>query len=79
MTVFKNKLTPFVAKNFPWAKLPEQTHGLSLAEITQIAEDAIKDLLMRDGATITFPHVQAAISERQGIAQLTASLGKEND
>ncbi len=38
--LFKNKLSSFVPKNFPWKKLPDISKGLSSAEITRAAEGA---------------------------------------
>lgn len=65
--LFRNKLKPYVAKNFPWKKLPEKSQGLSSAEITMAAEDAIKELLIHEHDKITMPLLDNAISDRRNI------------
>lgn len=69
VTLFRSKLKPYVAKNFPWKKLPEKAQGLSSAEITMAAEDAIKDLLIHEHKKITVPALSIAIYERKNIRQ----------
>lgn len=69
ITLFRNKIKPYVAKNFPWKKLPEKSHGLSSAEITMAAEDAIKDLLIHEYSRITMSILDHSISDRRNILQ----------
>ncbi len=68
-TLFKNKLSPYVAKTFAWKKLPELAEGLSNAEITLAAEDAIKEYLIHDHEKITLPILKHAISDRRMISE----------
>ncbi|WP_418135133.1 AAA family ATPase [Psychromonas sp. GE-S-Ul-11] len=68
-TLFKNKLTTYVSKNFAWKKLPELAEGLSNAEITLAAEDAIKEYLINDHEKITLPILKHAISDRRMIKE----------
>lgn len=68
-TLFRNKLSPYVAKNFPWKTLPKLANGLSNAEITLAAEDAIKDLLIHNYEKITLPNLKLAIHDRSTISQ----------
>ncbi len=65
--LFRNKLKPYVAKNFSWKKLPTKSHGLSSAEITMVAEDAIKELLIHDYKTITMSILESCIADRVNI------------
>ena len=67
ITLFKNRLTPYVAKNFPWKNLPEKALGLSSAEITRVSEEALKDLLIHDHTKITMPLLATAIAERRSM------------
>lgn len=67
ITLFRNRLKPYVAKNFPWKKLPEKSSGLSNAEIVMAADDAIKDLLIHEYNKITMPILDHAISDRRNI------------
>ena len=68
-TLFKNKLSPYVAKTFSWKKLPELAEGLSNAEITLAAEDAIKEYLIHDHDKISLPILKHAISDRRMISE----------
>jgi SpoVK/Ycf46/Vps4 family AAA+-type ATPase len=68
-TLFKNKLSPYVAKTFPWKKLPDLAIGLSNAEITLAAEDAIKEYLIHEHEKITLPILKHAINDRSMISQ----------
>lgn len=65
VTLFKNRLQPFVAKNFAWKKLPAITLGLSSAEITRAADEAVKDLLIHDHEKVTMPMLETAIMDRR--------------
>lgn len=65
ITLFKNRLAPFVTKNFSWKKLPDKALGLSSAEITRAAEEAIKDMLIHGYDKVTMPALEAAIIDRR--------------
>ncbi|MBD2810595.1 ATP-binding protein [Xenorhabdus sp. Vera] len=65
--LFKNRLTPFVAKNFSWKKLPDKAKGLSSAEITRSAEEAIKDMLIHGHNKISMPLLDSAITDRKNM------------
>jgi len=69
ITLFKNRLSPYVSKSFAWNKLPKITEGLSNSEITLAAEDAIKELLIHEHKIITFATLQRAIKDRRTICQ----------
>jgi len=65
VTLYKNKLKQYVAKNFSWKKLVNSSQGLSNAEVTLAAEDAIKELLIHGHSKITLPILNAAINDRR--------------
>lgn len=65
VTLLKNRLLPYVAKRFPWSKLATQATGLSSAEITLAAEDAIKELLIHEHKTISQNIIELAINDRR--------------
>lgn len=65
--LFKNKLGPFVPKNFPWKKLPDISKGLSSAEITRAAEESIKEMLIHGQEKITLNSVEVAILDRKNM------------
>ncbi|NME02810.1 ATP-binding protein [Aeromonas sp. DNRA1] len=64
ITLFKKRLTPFVTRNFQWKKLPEKSSGLSSAEITRAADEAVKDMLIHGHDKITMPILDSAIKDR---------------
>ncbi len=64
-TLFKNRLQPFVVKNFSWKKLAAKAKGLSSAEITRAADEALKELLIHDYEKVTLPMLEMAISDRK--------------
>ena len=65
ITLYKNKLKQYVAKNFSWKKLVECSLGLSNAEVTLAAEDAIKEFLIHGHSKITLPILNEAINDRR--------------
>ena len=69
ISLFKSRLRTYVAKNFPWKKLSQLSDGLSNAEVTLVANDAIKEMLIHDYPSITITMLQQAIEDRKGISQ----------
>ncbi|WP_299694044.1 ATP-binding protein [uncultured Vibrio sp.] len=67
--LFQTRLHSYVAKNFSWKRLPEIAEGLSNAEITLAANDAIKEMLIHDHSSITITMLQQAIEDRKSISQ----------
>ncbi|MBE0471915.1 MAG: ATP-binding protein [Methyloprofundus sp.] len=67
--LFKSRLHSYVAKNFSWRKLASMSYGLSNAEITLAANDAIKEMLIHDQNSITISMLQSAIEDRKNISQ----------
>ncbi|MBK8753030.1 MAG: ATP-binding protein [Candidatus Competibacteraceae bacterium] len=68
ITLFRNRLTPHVARNFPWQTVAEHAAGLNSAEITLAAQDAIKERLIHDYDQVTLPMLTAAISDRHSMS-----------
>jgi SpoVK/Ycf46/Vps4 family AAA+-type ATPase len=69
IALFKSRLRTYVAKNFPWKKLAHLSDGLSNAEVTLVANDATKEMLIHDFPSITISMLQQAIEDRKGISQ----------
>lgn len=68
LSLFKRRLKPYVPNEFPWADLAENAAGLSSAEVTLVAEDAIKELLIHEHTRITEAMVESAIQDRRGMS-----------
>ena len=68
LTLFQGRLTAYVPRDFPWDRLAELADGLSSAEVTLAAQDAVKDMLIEDQDAITLPQLEAAIADRRGMA-----------
>jgi len=68
LTLFEGRLTQYVRGDFPWNQLAVLADGLSSAEITLVAQDAIKDLLIDEREEITLPLLEEAIADRRGMA-----------
>ncbi len=69
ISLFKSRLRTYVAKNFSWKKLAQLSDGLSNAEVTLVANDATKEMLIHDLPSITISMLQQAIEDRKGISQ----------
>jgi SpoVK/Ycf46/Vps4 family AAA+-type ATPase len=67
--LFRTRLRPYVSQNFAWKKLPTIAEGLSNAEITLAANDAIKEMLIHDHHSITITMLKQAIEDRKSISQ----------
>ena len=69
VTLFKDRLTAYVSGDFPWDRLAELADGLSSAEVTLVAQDAVKEMLIEDQDAITLSQLEAAIADRRGMAR----------
>ena len=69
VTLLKNKLTTYVEGRFPWKQLAGSATGLSCAELSLAAEDAIKDMLIHDHAKVTSSILTTAIEARRRMSQ----------
>ena len=63
--IFRNLLQPYVRKNFSWIKLAEKALGLSSAEVTLAAQDAIKEFLIHEYKTINLTMLENAVNDRR--------------
>lgn len=68
VSLFRRRLKSYVENDFPWANLAEKAEGLSGAEITLVAQDAIKELLIHERDVITVAMVESAIQDRRGMS-----------
>ncbi len=68
VTLFKSRLKTYVEKSFPWSEIARKAAGLSSAEVTLAAQDAIKDLLIHEYEKITVAMVEAAIEDRRAVS-----------
>lgn len=68
MSLFKSRLAQYLGGRFKWDKLADLADGLSSAEITLAAQDAIKDFLIHDREKITLEMLHNAIEDRRGIS-----------
>ncbi|MFT7007857.1 MAG: SpoVK/Ycf46/Vps4 family AAA+-type ATPase [Colwellia sp.] len=69
ISLFKSRLHSYVGKNFSWEKLALKSDGLSNAEVTQAANDAIKEMLIHDHQSVTISMIQQAIEDRKSMSQ----------
>ena len=67
ITLFRNRLKPYVTARFPWARLPAMAEGLSSAEIAIVAEDVIKDLLIQGHPKISLRMLESAMQDRRAM------------
>ena len=68
ISLFKSRLKSHMAKDFPWAEVARKAEGLSSAEVTLAAEDAIKELLIHEHEAVTVAMVESAIEDRRGMS-----------
>ncbi|CTP93022.1 AAA family ATPase [Xanthomonas graminis] len=63
--LLKGRLLRFMPARPPWKALTKCAEGLSYAEITKAAEDAIKEALIRGDKVVDSKHVAEMLAERQ--------------
>ena len=68
ISLFRSRLVSYVGKRFSWVKLAEKAAGLSSAEVTLAAHNAIKDLLIHEYEAITLDMVMSAIEDRRSMS-----------
>lgn len=68
LKLFRDRLSGYVEREFPWDRLPVLAEGLSSAEITLVAQDAVKEMLIEDRDSISVSQLKAAIADRRGMA-----------
>lgn len=67
ISIFKNKLSLYVDNNFPWENLIKITNGFNNSDIVKIAEDAIKDMILKKESLITIEMLEKPIRYRSYI------------
>jgi len=67
-----NRLHGLMAQGIDWDTLSQAAAGLSFAEITRAADEAIKDALIHERKTVTQADIAGFINERQAIASRLA-------
>jgi hypothetical protein len=56
---------------FDWSMIAQKAIGLSAAEVTLAAQDAIKELLIQGGEHVSIESVISAIDDRRGMSHQT--------
>ena len=65
VALFKDRLTAYVSGDFSWDRLAELADGLSGAAVTLVAQDAVKEMLIKDQYAITLAQLEAGIADAQ--------------
>jgi AAA+ superfamily predicted ATPase len=73
VAVLKARLAGFHAKRFVWSKIAEHATGLSHAEISRAADEAIKDSIIHDRDTVAEADLVRMLEERKLISGKLAS------
>ena len=68
ISVLKARMTGFQAKRFAWSKIAEHATGLSHAEISRAADEAIKDSIIHDRETVAEADLVRMLEERKLIS-----------
>ena len=67
--LLKRRLAESVAKGIPWENLAELAQGLSYAEVTRAANEALKDALIHNRDRIRTEDIQTALTELKSVAE----------
>ncbi len=68
VALLKRRLAGSVAKGFQWEDLANLAQGLSYAEVTRAANEALKDALIHDRNRVRTEDIRAMLTERKGVA-----------
>ena len=74
--LLKMRLVGSVAKEFPWEDLANSARGLSYAEVTRAAHEALKDALIHDRGRIRTEDIRTMLTERKSIAERLSTQGE---
>ena len=69
--VLKSRLTNFKLRNPRWDALAAAAEGLSYADITRAAEEAIKDAIIHDRQTLAMADLKKTVEERRDMRNRT--------
>lgn len=75
VALLRGRLSHAAAKDVRWRSLARLAEGLSHAEVTRAADEALKDALIDDRAPIREEHIQRSLEERQRIASRLGRKG----
>jgi SpoVK/Ycf46/Vps4 family AAA+-type ATPase len=67
-SLLRVRLTRFSARNVSWTRLGKFAVGLSYAEVTRAADEALKEGLILDRERVTEADVRKTLAERQSLA-----------
>jgi SpoVK/Ycf46/Vps4 family AAA+-type ATPase len=67
-TLLQMRLSRFSAKNISWKRLAKSAVGLSYAEVTRAAEEALKEGLIHDREHVAERDIRETLTERQNLA-----------
>lgn len=67
--LLKTRLAGNTAKRIKWENLADLAMGLSYAEVTRAANEALKDALIHDRARIRIADIKAMLTERKSVAE----------
>lgn len=65
----KSRLQASTAKNISWDKLAKSAVGLSYADITRAADEALKTALIEGSSRVFLSHIRHALEERQQLVR----------
>ena len=77
VSILKARLAGFQAKRFPWQKVAEHASGLSHAEISRAADEAVKDSIIHDYDVVAEDALVRMLEERKLISGKLA--GNDNN
>ncbi|MFH0795156.1 MAG: ATP-binding protein, partial [bacterium] len=73
MAVLKSRLVNFKPRSPRWEALAATAEGLSYADITRAAEEAIKEAIIHDRQTLTMADLKKTLEERAAMRGRTTS------
>lgn len=76
ISILKARLAGFNTKRFAWGKIAEHALGLSHAEISRAADEAVKDSIIHDRDTVAEADMVRMLEERKLISGKLAGSGE---
>jgi SpoVK/Ycf46/Vps4 family AAA+-type ATPase len=67
--ILRNRLDRFATPELSWVDVANAAHGLSPADITRVADDAAKSVILDNSGTVTAASIFDALAERRLAAQ----------
>lgn len=66
-TILKSKLSRVTSKNFPWKRISKLANGLSSADITRTADEALKYMLISGLDTLSASLIEDAVTDQKDL------------